>query len=254
MKNTLLALLALSSVSLGATLAEIDTTDTNLKTYWNFDSSSALTAGSISWSELPTWNSAGYGESLTAGTHPYTSAAGLKAADGFTVSFDINNAQNGTLLSMSNGNMSQAWRSISITLNNNVISAQFLGTPNTAVTETLSTEQLTSEWTTLTLVGSVSPTAASTLILDFYVNGLHKGTSTTANAANITGNNAINNMQFGYFGNAANGAPTNYDNILIYNRALTASEVKELTVPEPTTATLSLLALAGLAARRRRRG
>ena len=254
MKKTLLALFALSSVSLGATLAEIDTTDTNLKTYWNFDSSNALTAGSISWSELPTWNSAGYGESLTAGTHPYTNAAGLKAANGFTVSFDINNAQNGTLLSMSNGNMGQAWRSISITLNNNVISAQFLGTPNTAVTETLSTEQLTSEWTTLTLVGSVSPTAASTLILDFYVNGLHKGTSTTANAANITGNNVIKNMQFGYFGNSANGAPTNYDNILIYNRALTASEVKELTVPEPTTATLSLLALAGLAARRRRRG
>ena len=253
MKNTLLALFALSSVSLGATLAEIDTTDTNLKTYWNFDSSNALTAGSISWSELPTWNSAGYGESLTTSTHPFTNAAGLKAADGFTVSFDINNAQNGTLLSMSNGNMSQAWRSISITLNKNVISAQFLGTPATAVSETLSTEQLTSEWTTLTLVGSVSPTAASTLILDFYVNGLHKGTSTTENATNITGDNVINKMQFGYFGNSANGAPTNYDNILIYNRALTASEVKELTVPEPTTATLSLLALAGLAARRRRK-
>lgn len=35
--------------------------------------------------------------------------------------------------------------------------------------------------------------------------------------------------------------------------ALTASEVKALTVPEPATATLSLLALAGLAARRRRK-
>ncbi len=239
---------------MGATLAEIDTEDPNLKAYWNFDSSNALTAGSgITWNELPTWNTAGYGESLIAGKHPYTTAAGLKAADGFTVSFDINNAQNGTLLSMSNGAMSQAWRSISITLNNNVISAQFLGAPLTAVSETLSAEQLTSEWTTLTLVGSVSPTAASTLILDFYVNGLHKGTSTTASATNITGNNAINNMQFGYFGTAANSAPTNYDNILIYNRALTASEVKALTVPEPTTASLSLLALAGLAARRRRK-
>ncbi len=42
------------------------------------------------------------------------------------------------------------------------------------------------------------------------------------------------------------------DNLTIWNKALSGSEVKSLIVPEPTTATLSLLALAGLAARRRR--
>lgn len=44
-----------------------------------------------------------------------------------------------------------------------------------------------------------------------------------------------------------------FDNVTIWNRALSASEVSGLVVPEPTTATLSLLALAGLAARRRRK-
>ena len=42
-------------------------------------------------------------------------------------------------------------------------------------------------------------------------------------------------------------------NLAIYNGAMSAAEVKAMLVPEPTTATLSLLALAGLAARRRRK-
>lgn len=258
MKNTLLALLALSSVSLGATLAEIDTTDTSLKTYWNFDSSNALTAGSVkSWLELPTWNAAGYGESTTTSTHPYTTSAGLKAADGFTVSFDINGAGAGTLLSMTNSNMSALWRSVSVTLADStetpgasIISAQFLGSPDTAVSKTLTLSD--TDWTTLTLVGSVDSKVASTFVLDFYIDGEHIGTSSTPKASNITGGNVINNMQFGHFGTSTSSAPTNIDNILVYGRALSAKEVKALTVPEPTTATLSLLALAGLAARRRR--
>lgn len=237
---------------MGATIDEVDTTDSTLKAYWNFDTSSNPNVGS-GWSELPVWNSEGYGVSTAGDKHPYTTGAGLKADTGFTVSFDINAAQNGTLLSMTNGNMGQAWRSISITLNNNVVSAQFLGTPDTAVTETLTATQLADEWTTLTLVGSVKAEATSTLVLDFYINGNLIGISTTENATNITGSNVINNMQFGYFGDSTKGASTNFDNILIYNRALTSTEVKALIVPEPTTATLSLLALAGLAARRRRK-
>ena len=43
------------------------------------------------------------------------------------------------------------------------------------------------------------------------------------------------------------------DNFTVWNRALDANTVSSLIVPEPTTATLSLLALAGLAARRRRK-
>ena len=41
--------------------------------------------------------------------------------------------------------------------------------------------------------------------------------------------------------------------LAVYDGAMSAAEVKGLIIPEPATATLSLLALAGLAARRRRR-
>ena len=45
-----------------------------------------------------------------------------------------------------------------------------------------------------------------------------------------------------------------YGTIAITNRTLTTSkEIAGLAIPEPATATLSLLALAGLAARRRRK-
>lgn len=253
MKKTIVTLLALGSVSMGATIADIDTSEATLKAYWNFDSSNALTAGSteITWNELPTWNAAGYGVSTATDKHPYTTGAGLKSTTGFTVSFDINDARNGTLLSMTTGDMTKTWRSLSITLSDNVVSAQFLGNTQGAVSATLTATQLADEWTTLTLVGS-TPTGTNTVVLDFYVNGDHIGTSSTANATNFVAE-TINKMQFGYYGASANSAPTNIDNILIYNKALTADEVKALIVPEPTTATLSLLALAGLAARRRRK-
>ena len=44
-----------------------------------------------------------------------------------------------------------------------------------------------------------------------------------------------------------------FDNVTIWNKALSASEISGFVIPEPTTATLSLLALAGLVARRRRK-
>lgn len=50
----------------------------------------------------------------------------------------------------------------------------------------------------------------------------------------------------------ADGETVEFDNVTIWDKALTTAEVSALIVPEPTTATLSLLALAGLAARRRR--
>lgn len=53
-----------------------------------------------------------------------------------------------------------------------------------------------------------------------------------------------------------NGANAHQDgtmDIQLYSSVLEVPQMKALTVPEPTTATLSLLALAGLAARRRRK-
>ncbi|MBR5876835.1 MAG: PEP-CTERM sorting domain-containing protein [Akkermansia sp.] len=261
MKTTIATLIALSGVSVGATLAEIDTSDTSLKAYWNFESSITLSAGSMKdseWKNSPTWNSDGYGEMATTATHLYTTSAGLSAATGFTISFDINAASAGTLLSIGTQNgLNQPWRACSIILGagaeegTSLISAQFLGNTAGAIKKELNVSD--SDWTTLTLVTTAN--SSKTLTLEFYINGDFIGSSSTENASNFV-NETAKIVAFGNFTNSAikdGGAPTNIDNILVYNRALTSDEVRALTIPEPTTATLSLLALAGLAARRRRK-
>ena len=246
---------------MGATLAEVDTKDVDLKAYWNFDNAVSLSAGSMqnsAWKNSPTWNSDGYGEMSTTATHLYTTSAGLSAATGFTISFDINATSAGILLSIgTQKGLNQGWRACSITLGagttegSSLISAQFLGNTAGAIKKELNVSD--SDWTTLTLV--VTADSTKTLTLDFYINGDLIGSSSTAGATNFV-NETAKIVAFGNYANETisnGGAPTNIDNILVYNRALTAGEVKALTIPEPATATLSLLALAGLAARRRRK-
>lgn len=61
-------------------------------------------------------------------------------------------------------------------------------------------------------------------------------------------------LQFGAaFGGSRIFPEAEISNVTLWNKTLTATEVKGLMIPEPTTATLSLPALAGLAARRRRK-
>jgi hypothetical protein len=261
MKKTIIALLALSSVSYGATTQEIDKSDSSLKAYWNFDESNALTKGSgITWSNLPVWNESGYGTMLAKDEPLYTTNAGLKASEGFTISFDIKNALEGTLLSVATADgLNQPWRACSITLSEveskgtSLISAQFLGNTDGAIKKELT---LSAEiWTTLTLVVKGDSSKDNLLTLSFYVNGNLVGISSTEKAKNFVDETA-NKLAFGLYQNKNvqdGGAVTAIDNILVYNRALTANEIKNLAIPEPTTATLSLLALAGLAARRRRK-
>lgn len=258
MKKTLIAITALSGVAMAATnTAAIDLTDTALKSYWNFTDNNKDTLTLITWgNEFPTLvTGEGYAKLQATNDHPYTQAAGLKVADGFTISFDIKDVTKaGTILSMTTGGMNQDWRSMSITLaatEDNagyVASAQFHGQKNNAVTTTLTL----SDWTTLTLVGDNSGTGSAPYTFNFYVDGELIGSDHVDGAANFAASNTINNLQIGYYGDSTKGAYTSVDNILIYGRALSAKEVKAL-VPEPATATLSLLALAGLAARRRRR-
>lgn len=262
MKNVIAitSLVAAGTILVNAkTNPAIDTTDSALKAYFNFDSGNSMTAGTISsWEDLPTWNPAGYGECTTTTAHPYTTGAGLKAMyGGFTVSFDTNNiSSNGTILSMTAfADMSLANYSISISYTNGTLSAKFHGNPNDAVSTTISSAVNKSDWTTLTLVGYSDAKQMDTLVLDLYFNGELVGTSTTTGAGKFTPSK-INYLQFGYYGNNTNSASMNIDNILIYGRALSADEVKALiVVPEPSA--FGLLAGAGalafVAARRRRR-
>ena len=83
--------------------------------------------------------------------------------------------------------------------------------------------------------------------LTLYVDGEQIAQATNWKSAQMK---AIN---FGcLFGGGKKIGSAQIDNLAIWNTALSAEQVKSLIVPEPTTATLSLLALAGLAARRRR--
>ena len=88
-------------------------------------------------------------------------------------------------------------------------------------------------------------------------------TVTFTYAEGVTASTALTGFQFGAaFGGSRASNSVTVDDIAFWNRALTAEEVAVLplvvagsddVVPEPATATLSLLALAGLAARRRRK-
>lgn len=67
--------------------------------------------------------------------------------------------------------------------------------------------------------------------------------------------NSLTAIQFGAgYGGYHTANSVELDNLYVWNKAFTAAEVKSLTaVPEPTTTTMSLLALAGIVAWRRRR-
>ncbi|MBQ9095452.1 MAG: LamG domain-containing protein [Akkermansia sp.] len=95
--------------------------------------------------------------------------------------------------------------------------------------------------------------------LTLYVNG---------DSASVTyapgADSKLSNFQLGsQWGDGSRRVQANFDDLAIWNRTLGADEIALLSqgaiangtlpVPEPTTATLSLLALAGLAARRRRK-
>lgn len=103
---------------------------------------------------------------------------------------------------------------------------------------------------TNTLTAYVDGTALTDIVTFTYADG-------------VTASTALTGFQFGTaFGGERASNSVTVDDIALWNRALTAEEVATLpmvaagsndVIPEPATATLSLLALAGLAVRRRRR-
>ena len=88
-----------------------------------------------------------------------------------------------------------------------------------------------------------------------YLNGSLLGTGTPNNEmTDAVAKQTVTSIAFGGWAAGSDNGKLNekVSYFAIYDGAMTAAEVATL-VPEPTTATLSLLALAGLAARRRRK-
>lgn len=106
------------------------------------------------------------------------------------------------------------------------------------------------DWTTVTLTSSRVNASDTNQTLTLYIDGESVGTATGW----ISSQN-IDAIQFGsVLGSSAQAVSyMEVDNIYLWNRALSSAEVKSLQVPEPTSTSLSLLALGTLALRRQRK-
>ena len=242
------AILFLGGLAFGKTITLNDDQkdDKNLISYFDFDTGAADTKNTISWKESFTWNKAGQYGTASSGKAPYKESMMPNTA--FTISFDLNRFTAGTLLTLTTASTDKEWRTVRLLTNDSGCLALTFGgtTKSTAITSA------SLDWTTITLVGTASASDNNTLSLDLYANGVSQITLNVPKATNWVSDKNIT-FQFGYFGNANNSSTFDVDNVLIYNKALSAVEINAITVPEPTTATLSLLALAGLAMRRRRK-
>lgn len=245
------AILFLGGLAFGKTITLNDDrkADSNLISYFNFDTGAADTKNTISWTNSFTWNQAGQYGTASSDHDPFK--ASMMSNTAFTISFDLNRFTSGTLLSLTTSSKADTpWRTVRLFSNDSGCLALTFGgtTKSTAITSA------SLDWTTITLVGTTSASDDGTLSLDLYANGVSQITLNVTGASNwLNDNNGMFNFRFGYYGAPANSSTFDVDNVLIYNKALSAVEINAITVPEPATATLSLLALVGLATRRRRK-
>lgn len=269
MKKTLIALVALSTAVNAASVGYDSMTaqqQEGVVLAWDFsDGSNALSKGSIG--ENFTLNETNTAAVITTnGNHPWTTSLASSVPNGdFTLSFDIysfkaNNWQSlVALYSGSAGNAAGDNRCIQIGVTSGGELSVFnevggaIGFGQIDTDGNLGTG-LFSSYTgsaTLTLVSDMTNTKTLTLYVDGVQVGQHANWYVTAENES----SALKGLQFGaLFGSDYRKFPeAEIGNITLWNKALSTSEVSALIVPEPTTATLSLLALAGLAARRRRK-
>ncbi len=259
MKKTIIAILALSSLSWAASVdySGISSDLTDSLTYaWDFSESTAPNKGGITLSGVTRTENGtiGVGKNIA---DPWKTS-GLALGSSWTLSVDIasvalTSSQKGAILSLYSGGSSSECNNVmaiwatgsnnAITLQNKIENNQagFGNNAEFSLSSGIAAKDM--NYNTLTLVSD-----AATETLTLYIDGEQAAQQSDWSAAAITG------YQFGscFSGWWQLQGRADLDNIYIFNSALSADQVKGLIVPEPATATLSLLALAGLAARRRR--
>ncbi len=252
MKKTLFALLALVPVAIAA-----EATPTFSAT-WSATADPVLTG--FDWGSNFGYTAGNDYATIGGNNNPWKT--GLTGYESFTLSFDIkgltaNNANwnsivclysNGTTSGNANSLQLQFDTSGTLHLYNKVGgTAGYGGSDANGLTFTLTSADLQQDvWRNFTIVSDMTQKA-----LTVYIDGVVAGAIEDWNPASP----ALTGLQFatafGYGGHSLNGT-AQVNNIKLYDTAVhPVSDTPA--VPEPTTATLSLLALAGLAARRRRK-
>ena len=252
MKKTLIALMALAGIASAASIGYDEMTDAQKAGVTkSWADSQTLVASSDIWSNLNTGTS-------------------------FTISFDIANINNVssdvTLACFAGAHNQSGWEDGKLQVRMSAAGELTLyNTPGgndgtkyfDGSTPGNPTVSAYSAGLGLTAADSLTATTTYTFVSDttsqtftIYKDGAQIGQWTNWNT-----DTGLNGAQLGGRwggGNRLTGdASVDFDNVTIWNNALTADEVSSIVIapaiPEPTTATLSLLALAGLAARRRRK-
>lgn len=263
MKKTIIALMALAGV------ASADITD-GLQWAESFGDGYSLTSTFNYNNAFHVENGVGIAGGDYAGSRVWTTSTGGKFTNAFTfsmklVDFDAANWTDALAL-YTNGTTFGTNNSLQLQKN---ASGELM-----AYTENFTGSNVTEDASNINL-GKVDSLKGKVLTLVFDATGATNtltayvdGTALTdivtfTYAEGATASTALTGFQFGTaFGSQRTSNSVTVDDIAVWNRALTAEEVATLplkaagsddAVPEPATATLSLLALAGLAARRRRR-
>lgn len=268
MKNSFLTLLMLSSMAMGATLTYNQYEEAGLKnglvSAWSFDSGNADNASSLTWNGTfaESDKGTGYVGSVSDTRYvPYadnTSITSSFTSKSFTLSLDLvsyeTNFKWKNIFTLYAGDGINEGNSLVLTKIDDTFAIYSYGFGDSSAGNMSEAVTFNSDSTPINFTVTYDGTNLVT-----YING---ELSMTTEVSSSTG------LQGVHFGSGVNETRpidsdyrgTNYaelDNIALWNTALTANQVKMIAtgeiIPEPATATLSLLALSGLAMRRRRK-